>query len=128
MGLVAPGHVESSCTRCPQNLFFTCNLLWVGSDSFPCIFLNSRFSLKKPCLLGTCHSCGKMEHRNDGTTHRNIEMMELCSPNFCPEVTLITTAHISLARLSQMAMHGVNGWEVSASVGTNNIIYLPNAF
>ena len=54
--------------------------------------------------------------------------MELCSPNFCPELTLITTAHISLARLSQMAMHGVNGWEVSASVGINNIIYLPNAF
>ena len=50
------------------------------------------------------------------------------SPNFCPEVTLITTAHISLARLSPMAKPGVNGWEVSASVGTNNIIDLPNAF
>ena len=37
-------------------------------------------------------------------------------------------AHISLARLSQMAKPGVSGWEVSASVGNNNIIYLPNAF
>lgn len=41
MGLVAPEHVESSCTRCPQNLCFTYNLLWVSSGSVPCIFLNS---------------------------------------------------------------------------------------
>ena len=65
MGLVAPGHVESSCTRCAQNLCFTYNLLWVSSDSVPCIFLNS--SLRSLAFLGHAIPVAR----------RNTEMMEL---------------------------------------------------
>ena len=73
----------------------------------------------KPCLLGTCHSCGKTEHRNDGTTHTlQISVQKWHS-------SLWLTFHWPGC---QMAKPGVSGWEVSASVGTNNIIYLPNAF
>lgn len=92
---------------------YTTHLLWVSCDSAPHTFLISGSGLKKPCLFGTSHFCGNMENINDGTVQ--------CSSNFCSEVTFITTAHISLAKLRQTAKPGVNGWEVYSSVRTNNL-------